>query len=450
MKIHVICWSLFIGLHLHSMIAFAVVQNNRLKCVEAVEFGYELWEDGRPQHDRFKRAFNTGKFSEDDLFIVFRDKNQKAILGKVISVYKDRIEVERLNGEKVVISGEDLEKVQVSRLSRAYFERQLPLGESEGDAYRNDFRRAWNSGSISGQDQYVHFRKDNESFFGRIIFMDREKITIEDGSGRHIDVSGTDLYNVESIPDWRGITQNVATISLNPIYPTLQSSRSYSFLSQRVNNFAKYRDPYWTNVRLSYGVRVNFDDPSLQRWMVAFTDIIGQETGIYPTPGMDLSERDKHRIYNIWIHHLVPQIEDQSIDYGESVFRMRNRARNGLIDLGQVLDKRAAVCLDLSVFASVLFSEYGMRSKVVSGDIDNDFRDLIHPRTGQRFRVSDVHSTRLGENHAWLQLYDNHGQPTGIIDSNNKIRFYYSNQQDYSQSLNGVRPTMVVEVVRPQ
>ena len=51
--------------------------------------------------------------------------------------------------------------------------------------------------------------------------------------------------------------------------------------------------------------------------------------------------------------------------------------------------------------------------------------------------------------HAWLQIYDENGNPVEIIDSNSTRRIH-PNYQDYNRVMNGAAKLIETPLVRPQ
>ena len=192
---------------------------------------------------------------------------------------------------------------------------------------------------------------------------------------------------------------------------------------------------------------MNLDSPHLQRWMREFTDVIEKETGIRPTPGTQLSEREKHRVYNVWLRHLVPMVEDPNRRRGYGDIRDQIiESQGGRGDLGSILQGRGAVCRELSMCASVLFSEYGIRSNVVTGNVNTG---LIRVRNNKGQLVELANENRRGSGHAWLQVYDENGRPVEIVDSN-FTRNIHPDYQDYNQAAQGAVSNKETNLVRPQ
>jgi hypothetical protein len=78
-----------------------------------------------------------------------------------------------------------------------------------------------------------------------------------------------------------------------------------------------------------------------------------------------------------------------------------------------------AVCRELSISASVLFSEYGVQSHVASGNV----------------KQNDGDSTRGA--HAWLEITDAAGDILLIVDSNN-TKDHYDTFGEFDGAARGV------------
>ena len=330
-----------------------------------------LKADGRPRHDQFKDALINGDISGDNQYIAF-PYNGQHVAGKITSFNTNRIQVETLDGKRFTVSNESLKEVRISGTSKTYFERKL--GRSDRPAYQR-FRDDWNVLNISEDNRYISFmHSDGLRRPGIItsIYDDDRKITILDEKGKEIDIRGEALNHIRVSSEAKESLENLGARA--PPVNIRSSKQDYNFLSRKVGDY-KHNNEVW---------EVNFNSPHLQQWMREFTDVITKETGIRPTPGIQLSERDKHRIYNIWLRHLVPKVEDPNPGkdiYGDIRSQIiENQGGSG--DLGDILHERGAVCLELSMCASVLLSEYGIRSSVITGDIGTGLR-LVRNEYGE-------------------------------------------------------------------
>lgn len=103
-----------------------------------------------------------------------------------------------------------------------------------------------------------------------------------------------------------------------------------------------------------------------------------------------------------------------------------------IADLGQIIEEGKAVCSELSMFASVLLSQYGIRSRVNIGSLY--MRELSPRPNSQHAR------------HAWLEILSRNGKVEGILDSNNSRRFD-RNFKDYDEFMNGIQVEHQVELM---
>ena len=397
-----------------------------------------LDETGNPSYDRFREQFNKGQI--EDAYISYRDPaSRERLPGRIVYIDRNKGEVviETPRGERYTIDGEDLKGIRVSETSRDGFVRlerersppgrdnvdrggsvddQPPAGyvrrvhrmEPTGITEYDDFRRAFNKGRIEGDSRYVSVPYGGERVVARVTGVSGDRLTVEvleeGGRTRTVVVRGRDLESV------RMSSRSKEFFSELNRRPSAPSVGGYDFSGSKVGDYRSRRGQI---------VRVDVESPRLERWMNEATDIIEERTGIRPNPGRQLSPEERNRIYRVWLNDVVKKVESKepSRDYGDARDRIIGGGTNkGVGSLGEILDAEAAVCRELSMFGSVLLSEYGLKSKVVTGNV----------------------LTRTGKHggHAWIQVYDDYGRPLEIIDSNN-TRSIHPDFSDYDREVRG-------------
>ena len=266
---------------------------------------------------------------------------------------------------------------------------------------------------------------------GRIISIDEDRLVIEDPKGQRFYIQGDGLLSVRQSSTARSHFENLTP---SPVYNRVE----YNFASRKLN------DLRYDNGRL---IEVDMDSPRLQRWMREATNIMTAETGIPPRLNRELSTEERHRLYNAYLQRIVPMIEDK--DRG-NYMRKRNCALNsggGRVALSEILDSEAAVCSELSIFASVLLAEYNVRSNVATGRL----RVQMLPRRNDRGEIAMrevIDNERDLPRHAWIQVYDRNNRPLEILDSN-YTQSIHSNFEDYRQRTRGANLHSEQAVVRP-
>ena len=111
----------------------------------------------------------------------------------------------------------------------------------------------------------------------------------------------------------------------------------------------------------------------------------------------------KEKLFGIWLRSVVPDIEDyrpkprEPDTYGNA----RNRIiknQGGRASVGEIAMNQAAVCRELSVCGNVVFAEYGIHSKVISGELPGGGRhawvEVVDPKTGEVLNIVDNNLTQ--------------------------------------------------------
>jgi hypothetical protein len=169
------------------------------------------------------------------------------------------------------------------------------------------------------------------------------------------------------------------------------------------------------------GARIRPDPmkPSQKPIFDGFKEHIRLRTGIAPKAGKPPTKQQLEQIATVWVQELVPTIKDTNYaNYGGARTDHFND-NDGEGSLGFILHNKLAVCRELSISASVLFSEYGVQSHVASGNV----------------KQNDGDSTRGA--HAWLEITDAAGDILLIVDSNN-TKDHYDTFGEFDGAARGV------------
>ncbi len=371
--------------------------------------------DHRPEYEAFRKAFNSNSITGDNRYVEFNVGTERFI-GEVKSLNRRNSEVtiETFDGQVFEVKGiDELEKISVSSQSKFYFKRLLEL--TGDNPARDDFRINWNRLSIDYEhNRYISFMSGNTRLPGRIIQMEENRLLIENPQGQRFYISGDGLLHVQQSSNARDHFKSSAP---SPLLNRVE----YNFASRKLNDYR------WHDGRL---VEVDMHSPRLQRWVRTATDIITKETGIPPKLNRELSTEERHRLYEAYLRRIVPMIESK--DKANYAQKRGCIMQGGRATLSEILDSQAAVCSDLSMFASVLLSEYNVRSKIVTGRT----RAETAPRRNERGEVVMVEVSENLNRHAWIQIYDRNNRPLEILDSN-YTRSVHPNFEDYSQNIRG-------------
>lgn len=402
---------------------------------------------GNPNYDGFRDAFESNDFSGDNQYISFVTDDDQRIVGKVVSSDRNRrqVVIEDIEGNSWNVDGNELNDIRLSDSSRTVFQRRLPSiprPNNRRDERRNRFRQeVWDRKDFSGDNQYISFvnRPGQRPSSARITKIEDNRLIAEDVNGNVIVLEEDDLLNVAQSDTAKELFTRRERVRSPPTAPRGPPGQ-YQFSSRAVSHYESRNG--------KQVVEVNLNSNSLQRWMGQATDLITERTGIRPRPGRQLTDTEKNRIYQTWLNDIVPLVEDPNRHDDRIYGRRRNRVigchSNGRADLGELLDNQSAVCRELSIFGSVLFGEYGIRSRVVTGSVGTGLR---RQRRGNR--VIELANPRGGGGHAWIQVYDRNNNPVEIIDSNNTQRVH-PNYHEYNQQQEGAHIIRETQIVEPQ
>ena len=371
--------------------------------------------DHRPEYEAFRKAFNSNSITGDNQYVTF-DFEGETIFGKVkeFNQRHSEITIEAYDGGTFKLKGIGaFEDISVSSQSKVYFERLLE--HTINNPAKNDFRMNWNRLSIDYEhNRYISFMSGQQRLPGRIISIEEDRLIIENPQGQRFYIAGDGLLHVQQSSNARDHFKSLAPSSVH-------NRVEYNFASRKLNDLRHYGG------RL---VEVDMHSPRLQIWVRAATDIITQETGIPPRLNRELSTEERHRLYEAYLRRIVPMIESK--DKANYAQKRGCIMQEGRATLSEILDSQAAVCSDLSMFASVLLSEYNVRSKIVTGRT----RAELAPTRNERGEVVMVEVSNNPNRHAWIQVYDRNNRPLEILDSN-YTKSVHPNFADYSQNIRG-------------
>ena len=222
--------------------------------------------------------------------------------------------------------------------------------------------------------------------------------------GRFVDASDLRPFRDPFDPLYMKALKNSELEDLTFLHTPGVKDRVLSFLNNKLHPVEEYQPYRFVNPHIE-GVgqlphrlsrwMVDTGSPLLQHWMHKATTLIKTKTGLQPRADHDLSLREQHKIYQVYLNDIVPQIKEIKHSPHYDFLRTRLLVYDHR-DLGQVLEEGAAVCLELSLFGLLLFGEYGIKAKVGIGTVED------HPKSS----------------HAWIQTFDKEGHPLRIIDSN--------------------------------
>ena len=170
-------------------------------------------------------------------------------------------------------------------------------------------------------------------------------------------------------------------------------------------------------------ISIDLDSPELRSIINRSVKRIEAVTGLTPGKANANDPGVRKEIYEAWINHVSPLFEDQNIAaYGK---KRQEMYKNGgdAASLNQFIQTRTAVCRELSVTASIVFAEYGIRTSVVSGGL-NIYEGI--------------------SKHAWV--IDDLGM---VIDSN-ALRGVAPNEQAYASVMNNMGVNKKTQVVQPR
>ncbi len=191
-------------------------------------------------------------------------------------------------------------------------------------------------------------------------------------------------------------------------------NRPYNFLSKKLSDFNLGESDLGV-------ILVDFNSPSLQKWMNRSIDIIRRKTGITPGKHEPLFDSDRRMIYQVWLKDIVPKIENPSDrSHGAYGFSrdMEQTKNQGKSDLGRSLEKCVGVC-----------SEYGIQTKIIGGNVFENRR-----KPGSE-----------GAGHVWLGVYKD--DKLGEIINNNGARMVFENIDAFSKFADGIEVLKTTQIV---
>ena len=385
---------------------------------------------GKPGFDEFRSAFNRGKFAGNERYISYMDGPDRLAV-KVIQREGDKLLVENIDGYKYMIDETQVKSAKLSETARIEFEKVArwgsdvvrstrplkPLDTNISSPSYLSFRTNFNKGVFKGDDVFVSVPYGAERRGGQIIEAHPDRIVLnvidDDGIKRRMTIQSEDLDTVRT-----SHTTKDAFHAWGQDYDTLDE---ITIKGQRLNHYEQR----------GFAVDLNLDSPGLKKWVGEATDIIERETGLTPNMGRPLTGAERHRLQQAWLQQVVKRVESRESfsQYGNnrSLAAKRNAGR---ADLGQIIEEGKAVCLELSMFASTVFAQYGVKSKLMIG------------KTNLRAADPGKHGY-----HAWLQIVDDRGRPLEIMDSNNS-RSIHPDFEDYHQRLNGVEIERGIDLIQ--
>ena len=166
-------------------------------------------------YDDFRRAYNAGRIEGDDRFVSYIDENGKRVPAQVLQI-KDNGKVVLRDEQGIVdISIEELDDVRVSETARNYLQSERVRGRNgrggvssrvpssrrlalrgDGSSY-DDFRKAYNTGRIEGDDRFVSYIDENgERVPAQVLqIKDNGRVVLRDEQGI-VDISIEELDDV--------------------------------------------------------------------------------------------------------------------------------------------------------------------------------------------------------------------------------------------------------------
>ena len=405
---------------------------------------------------QFRKAFEKGTFEGDSQYISFMRGNER-IPGKIVGLDPrgTGVEVVDAYGGRHHLDFADLQSVRSSSVSREHFGspmledqtfvgKPVSVGRSNGtytngkviglkadgrvevlvtDANGTRGTKVLPRSSVFdpipvksgalGIDQAVSISStDGGILNGKVVAIGHDGTAIVEvtKSGRVIHEKVPVGRIMEPLPGGSMERKNWAMrIDERPSEP---ASRNWA--SRKVDNYVS---------RGGQTVEVNLNSPALSEAVDQSMAIIKRVTGIEPGSANMNDPAVRRKIYQAWIEHVVPSFESGAKGSLSSYSSARDRILEnggGTADLGLMLQSQAAVCRELSLAGSVVFGEYGISSKVVTGNIS---------------------SSRGSGGHAWII------DDQGMVVDNNFTRSVYESFGSYQSETNAsiLKTTTVVE-----
>lgn len=167
-------------------------------------------------------------------------------------------------------------------------------------------------------------------------------------------------------------------------------------------------------------VKVDYDSPALNRVVNDAVATIEQVTGIKAGGDAPLTDAQRKQIYEAWLKHVVPKIEDPNKTsgiYGDSRDRIIARGGNQA-DLGVILESQAAVCRELSLAGSVVFGEFGIATTVQAGNVGT-----VSGRGGGHAWIRDDLGNIIDNNYTRdIHTWDDYQNRVGGAEYSNQVQ----------------------------
>lgn len=173
----------------------------------------------------------------------------------------------------------------------------------------------------------------------------------------------------------------------------------------------------YTTVRMDSTIVINLDSEALRRAATIALDVLSKESGIKPSTFDPRNSSQLDKLYLGWLNHVVPLFESKS-DYYDEAREQLSMEHFGYIGLGEALLAQAAVCRELTIFAHILFAEFGVSTTVNSGEI-------------------------FAGGHAWLRL------PDGRLLDSNYIRAVVQ-PDEYERRVTAYHVSKEIKLVKPR
>ena len=265
------------------------------------------------------------------------------------------------------------------------------------------FMESLNRGMMTEPVRYVSFTKKNgKNISGKVISFDTDRVLIQTPDGKKYMIKGDDLDSVQVIRPKERFGSSGTLFS---------ETRSQSEQGSTAKVVGSYQQFYLDG---SKEIHAEMTNPYNRVFVSETKTIINsrlKNLGVNPGNLNMNNPEDRKKLYDIWYKDIVPKIEDKawgSREYGHLRDLIVNE-NNGSTAVGEIALNQAAVCSELSICASLVFAEYGIRSQVVTGTL-----------------------TKEGGRHAWLEILskEKEGGILEIIDSN-YTREAHRSYQDY-------------------
>ncbi len=240
------------------------------------------------------------------------------------------------------------------------------------------------------------------------------QLTYIDDDGRRIFLKGNYMgFNSEQ-GYFRFVDENGKKIGLFP--DSIVAASIYEAKEQKPETLKIYHDAPSGMFQI-----VTSKDPLLAEQNAQWMDTM-RKNGVDTNYSREKTYDRVAAIEKVWREKIVPTLENSATgkQYGEKKMKLFRhfaeldreygaQAKRGIAFLGEINEKKYAVCLDLSLSFHYMLAEMGVASSVVTGTVP-------------------------GGRHAWVEIYDPLGRPVAIVDSNN-TRSMHRNFQEYRQAI---------------